>query len=343
MSSELERLFTFYGLVSLSVKAPPSITNFLHSEWQPFEVSVDGVDPDFAVTWTQRHRSRRDAALHIPKNLSAGWYKGCFWQATTATENGRVYIEYSSIPRSRYLFRDSCLEPLVLSSLESKGFHTLHASSLLIGGKAWAFCGRPRSGKTVLALMGTQRGHTLLSDDVAILESGRVYPYPVPARIYLHNYRQRELFEGLISPEVTREFVLNLIISATSLGTVRIPTRLFFPHTAPTFSSKLKDPYPLGGLFLLMRRNKTPSVEPCRDKTSAVKEVAGSLPPHGAAVTKPTKSQYVGGDGPWQSLDSTIGNLVEEGNAFEINIPNKPTVEEWKRIFDMVLEVTSHD
>src|SRR5205807_1278844 len=116
--------------------------------------------------------------------------------------------QYSSFPRSGFLFKDSCLEPLVLGMLASKGLHALHASSLLIGKKAWVFCGAPGAGKTVLGLIGVRQGFELLSDDITLLRGDEVFPYPVPARLSPTETLDAHVLLNLVSSTTSADFVV---------------------------------------------------------------------------------------------------------------------------------------
>lgn len=51
-----------------------------------------------------------------------------------------------------------------------RGIFPLHGSCLSLGGRAVIFSGRSGAGKSTLAAALTQRGHTMLSDDVCALE-----------------------------------------------------------------------------------------------------------------------------------------------------------------------------
>ena len=76
---------------------------------------------------------------------------------------------------------------LVLSAvLVGRGLPVLHASALKVGGEAVAFIGDKRFGKSTMAATMVQRGHTLVSDDVVVLDaqepsgwSVRLGPYGV--------------------------------------------------------------------------------------------------------------------------------------------------------------------
>ena len=71
--------------------------------------------------------------------------------------------------------------------LAQRGRFALHASVAEIAGAGVAVAGRQRAGKSTTALSLTQRGHTLVTDDVSPLELGdpvTVHPFSRP--VYIH-------------------------------------------------------------------------------------------------------------------------------------------------------------
>jgi len=333
-----ELFLSFYGLVGLRISGPMALLNFLRTEWGQFEVPESDRDPHVWISW----RSGRETPAHLRSDDSrtklSGWYKGCLWRATLEKRDASTIVEYSSIPPSNFLFKDSCIEPLLLASLESKGLHGLHASSLGIGAKAWVFCGEPRSGKTILGLIGARNGHAFLSDDVALLGDGMVYPYLAPPRVYLHNMRDRELFQELIFRHVSPDLVRNLIVSLVTLGRLRVPTRLM---SAAKSSNRLaKDErLPLGGLFLLKADGERPGVTVVRDERAVLHDVALNPPIHGASIL-----DRIGRGGTVlhdraPALEAQVRGLINAGRVFEVSATYKLSMSEWFGIFDEVVNI----
>src|SRR2546425_7325347 len=317
-----ELFLSFYGLVGLRISGPMALHNFLRTEWGQFEVPESDRDPHVWISW----RSGRETPAHLRSDDSrtklSGWYKGCLWRATLEKRDASTIVEYSSIPPSNFLFKDSCIEPLLLASLESKGLHGLHASSLGIGAKAWVFCGEPRSGKTILGLIGARNGHAFLSDDVALLGDGMVYPYLAPPRVYLHNMRDRELFQELIFRHVSPDLVRNLLVSLVTLGRLRVPTRLTSanePHNRLLASER----FPLGGLFLLKAHGQRPGVSVVRHEDAVLRDVSLSPPIHGASIL-----DRIRGDGKElqamaPDLETVLRGLFDARRVFEITATHR--------------------
>jgi len=69
-----------------------------------------------------------------------------------------------------------------------RGLFILHASAVVVNGKAFAFCARARGGKSTLAANLNARGFPLISDDLCRLEVSQnreAYIYPSPPRMRL--------------------------------------------------------------------------------------------------------------------------------------------------------------
>ncbi len=123
-----------------------------------------------------------------------------------------------------------------------RGLEVLHASGMVVGGKAVLFAGAPGAGKSSLAAALLHRGATLLSDDTVALESreGTLIAHPGAAMLYLQAAEHDRLSE--------RERAV--------LG----PPAAFRhkPRYHPRVSAS---PAPFGGLFLLERSVHGPPVE----------------------------------------------------------------------------------
>lgn len=71
-------------------------------------------------------------------------------------------------------YRDLLLSAILSFALLEQGLETLHASSVVFNGRAVAFAGRARSGKSTLAAFFARRGQPFLTDDLlALRRAGR--------------------------------------------------------------------------------------------------------------------------------------------------------------------------
>src|SRR5207302_965005 len=169
--------------------------------------------PDFEASLESTLGPRARFSQAADSTRLGGWYKGCFWRTIFEQHDNQMAIHYRSLPRSNILFKDSCLEPFVLAKLQSRGLHAIHASSFCIGEKAWALCGPPSSGKTMVGLISAGNGQTLLSDDITIFDGQRIYPYIAPPRANIYWNKDRSTYRDLvgqwIAPDSIRDPVMN--------------------------------------------------------------------------------------------------------------------------------------
>jgi hypothetical protein len=123
-----------------------------------------------------------------------------------------------------------------------RGLEVLHASGVVVDGRAVLFAGAPGAGKSSLAAALLHRGAALLSDDVIALESreGVLVAHPGAALLHLQAVEHERLSER------ERE----------ALGA---PTA--FPHKPRYHPRVSASPTPLGELFLLERSVHGPPVE----------------------------------------------------------------------------------
>lgn len=120
------------------------------------------------------------------------------------------------------------------------GVEVLHASGVLIDGRAVAFCGHSGSGKTSLAFHLVDQGASLLADDVVALSCGESGLYAHPG-VRLANVA-REQFEAVppkrrerLGEVVGRTDKLHILIEA--LSTARAPLdALFFLERGPSIA-----------------------------------------------------------------------------------------------------------
>ena len=330
-----EILFDFYGLVSLSVQCPPRIAGFLRSEWGAFSAAGPANRADITARWAS---SARGGSGMSPQRLSrrtGGWYKGCFWRAIVSESQSGTTVDYVSMPRSGFLFKDSCIEPLLLSRLAERGLQSLHASSLLIGKNAWIFCGSPGSGKTVLGLLGAAAGHTLLSDDISFVRDGRALGYPVPPRISPRENLDHALLRDLLAREVPRELVLSHLVSSSTLGNVRIPTRLI-RATGGFGPAQSNVGYPIGGFLFMKTGRGPPVIEPLLDREYAIQEGIKSWPLHGGSILSNPHSIGNGGSSRREALTAEIGVAADSQRCFGLRVPAKASAEDWRTAFRKV-------
>lgn len=93
--------------------------------------------------------------------------------------------------------------------LHLRGYVVLHASAVLVGGKAVLFCGYSGAGKSTMAAALGKRGYTMLSDDICVLEQAADGPAIVYSDGRKHKLWQRAIdsldLAGMQGKEVRRQ------------------------------------------------------------------------------------------------------------------------------------------
>ena len=127
---------------------------------------------------------------------------------------------------------------LMAFALHIKGTGNLHASSVEIHGGAVAFLGDPGSGKSTMAAAFAERGHSVISDDVLVIDStpGDFLAQPGVSQLMLSRASMNTVGRGNMETE--------------SLASVGEKLRLPIDGTWAKFVS---NPVPLKGMFLLSR------------------------------------------------------------------------------------------
>ena len=123
-----------------------------------------------------------------------------------------------------------------------RGLEVLHASGVVVGGRAVLFAGAPGAGKSSLAAALLHRGAALLSDDTVALElrDGALIAHPGAALLHLQAAEHDRL-------------------SARERAVLGAPAT--FPHKRRFHPRVSASPAPFGGLFLLERATHGPPVE----------------------------------------------------------------------------------
>lgn len=127
---------------------------------------------------------------------------------------------------------------LMAFSLHLRGTGNLHASSVEIPGGAVAFLGEPGAGKSTMAAAFAERGHSVISDDVLVIESesGKYLAQPGVSHLTLSKVSMNTVGRGNMETE-----------SLISVGEkLRLPVD-------GSWASFAKSPVALKGMFLLSR------------------------------------------------------------------------------------------
>lgn len=84
----------------------------------------------------------------------------CTWEPDSTPQDAATYL----------------LGPVLAYVLRLRGTLALHASAVALGGRAVLIAGAPGAGKSTTATAFARRGATVITDDVAAIDDGRVHP-----------------------------------------------------------------------------------------------------------------------------------------------------------------------
>lgn len=164
-----------------------------------------------------RLRYADDCEYHVD---AAGTAVACTWPAHFTPEDAGTYL----------------LGPVFGLVLRLRGIPALHASAVVIDGRALALCGPAGAGKSTTAAALAARGHPLVADDVLALplRGGRVHAQPA--------YPHLRLWPDVVAPLFGPDAELPLLTPNWDKRLLRLDA---------TFH---RDPLPLGAVYLLAAR-----------------------------------------------------------------------------------------
>lgn len=206
--------------------------------------------PLVRVEWLGRRSGLRfryadGITFYLSSDLSHVW---ATWPKPYTVDDAMVYL----------------LGPVFAYALRARGVLSLHASAVVIDGRAAAFCGVGGSGKSTLAAAFAAAGHGVLSDDVLALRelAGVTTAFPAYAYLRVWDDSARALVgEGHKLPLLTPNW-----------------DKHAYPLEAFGFRV-VREPVPLGWVFLLGDRsdsNGAPMVETVRAPDAFVSLVANT-------------------------------------------------------------------
>ena len=323
-------------MVRLQVGGPRKSIEFLRSEWSDFSTSSSAKPPDIFVrieSWNaeRKLRSEADSQLRSSRGLR-GCYKGYQWKATIDRSDSTTMVRYSAMPKSNFLLKDAVLEPLLLYRLHKKGVFGFHASAAEFAGKAWMICGPSKSGKTAMTLVGHRNGRPILSDDIALVSEGSLYPYPTPPRVYLRTLRRNRLLDGLLPGDVLARLIVNGIVGFATLGQVRVPTRL----TSGRLRRPNRDttgPMPLGGLILLRVGMGAIGVEVARNDGTLRDALASHQSEHASSFLNSFPGVVADTSQREAFVERLIASTAKANRCICVTLRSRMPLEDWDALF----------
>ncbi len=231
------RQYQIYGFV---VESPYPLA----PEWQggvsnPEVRGVRGTAADFSVLQETLHGPSGESAWFHHARLADGsdylrW--GSLFECLIAPD-GRQIIARPGAAVSQETLTAYLLTQALSFALLRRGVEPLHATAVVLGGKAVAFLGDCGYGKSTLAAACVQAGYPLLTDDLLLLkeEQGQLLVYPGMPRLKL-------------MPSVASE-----ILGAWAQESPQEPlsSKLIIPLDAPRWA---QGPVPLHACYVLQAR-----------------------------------------------------------------------------------------
>jgi hypothetical protein len=215
MKSENSYRYSVYG-ITLRSEVPLSLPEvetpglleieLYHGKPEQFSEAAEGATLRPNRTAWYRHAHLQDGSTFLRWEniaeflISADGLRVAFcWIGSVSWEAFQVYL----------------LGPALSFALVKRAYEPLHATSVVVEGKAVVFLGNSGFGKSSLAACFLLGGHPLLTDDLLMLkENPRGYTaYPGPSRIKLFpDMALRHLGEGVTGPPMNLETEKRVIV-----------------------------------------------------------------------------------------------------------------------------------
>lgn len=199
-----------YKIYGLQVSSSMQITLLEQSDNSDTDLSVmwhTGSNPYQDLLWEQVQtadlKKRKKISFFIAQTDFGTFSKICY-----STPEGNLYFVLSPCKTELWITRNETISninlesyfvgPMLGSILRLRGVLCLHASVIEIQGKAVAFLGAKRSGKSTTAASFASKGYRVLADDVAVIteNGGNFYIEPGYSKL-----RLRQKTAEVIHPE----------------------------------------------------------------------------------------------------------------------------------------------
>lgn len=232
---------------------------------------IDGLLPiapesaNLHVTLEPRTGSRRDpegeilhegdidpesqtAAVTIRRTPRGAWtldyHDGTHFEIARDARTIRCTWELDSTPQDAATY---LLGPVLAYVLRLRGTLALHASAVVVRDKAVLIAGAPGAGKSTTATAFARRGATVITDDVAAIDDGRVHP----------GYARLRLWPDVAEAFWGSEEALPLLTPTW--------TKRYFDRYA--FAAR---PYDLGAICVIVGRGETASLRRLQGHEAAI-------------------------------------------------------------------------
>ncbi len=174
------------------------------------EASREGRGPSAGDGWF-RH-------VRLPDGSDYVRWSGLFEFLVSA--DGRRIACHPLNGTSREAFHTYLLGQALSFALLKQGIEPLHATAVVIDGKAVGFVGDCGYGKSSLAAAFLQAGHALLTDDLLVVRErrGAFVAYPGPPRVKLYPHIAKRLLSGRVTGTPMNPLTPKLVIPLAEEG-----------------------------------------------------------------------------------------------------------------------------
>lgn len=177
---------------------------------------LNGTTPRATATWCE-HAALADGSTYLRCPDLADF---------VLSADGRQILYCAATGVSAESWQTYLLGQVISFALVTQGIEPLHATAVIVDGRAIAFLGESGQGKSTLAAAFVRHGHRLLTDDLLVLSADRagVLAHPGPGRIKLFPKEARRLLgsgaAGVPMNALTAKLVIPLEPSQVQDATV---------------------------------------------------------------------------------------------------------------------------
>lgn len=156
--------------------------------------------------------------------------------------DGRRIVGRSFLDHPHERFQAYLLNQVLSFAMVRQGIEPLHATVVVIDGRAVAFLGDSGYGKSTLAGAFLRAGYPILTDDMLIIETnnGQYLAHPGPPRIKLFPEMAKALLSGEVAGTAMNPDTTKLIIPLSDQDVARSPVaiKMFYALQAPDTNSR---------------------------------------------------------------------------------------------------------
>lgn len=249
--------FNIHGLLTLKISGDDTkLINYIQKEYAHF-ITDEDIKPDITVFVSDFIPENENCysinkRIFVKKNYFFCYdnYKTINWCVCIKNIETIPVLQFKGGLLSEIILKDVILEPLISYKLGQKGIVLLHASSISIDDKGYIFAGHSGVGKTTILLNLSPNNCTFFSDEISVISnSGIIYSYPAPIRIFSHNLKNNTYICQKMTVNEKIMLELKRIIQRLSMNYIKFPQYIM----AQKLFTKIGKEIPLYSLILLSK------------------------------------------------------------------------------------------